>query len=125
MLAHGRWSSPGTPASSTTKIGRHDIAESGIKAPKINLKIIDNQDILKPNVYILVYDYLLKTTTVMTYVKCARLHIDSLFCRRCAYYKQEQCFHSFFRPEITICQHVKLSNVFPTLNCLDSNPQNH
>ena len=27
LLAHGRWFSPGTPASSTTKIGRHDIAE--------------------------------------------------------------------------------------------------
>ena len=24
---HGRWFSPGTPASSTTKTGRHDIAE--------------------------------------------------------------------------------------------------
>jgi len=27
LLAHGRWLSPGTPASSTTKTGRHDIAE--------------------------------------------------------------------------------------------------
>jgi len=27
--------SPGTPASSTTKTGRHDIAESGVKTPKI------------------------------------------------------------------------------------------
>jgi hypothetical protein len=27
LLAHGRWFSPGTPASSTTKTGRHDIAE--------------------------------------------------------------------------------------------------
>jgi hypothetical protein len=26
-LAHGRWFSPGTPASSTTKTGRYDIAE--------------------------------------------------------------------------------------------------
>jgi hypothetical protein len=25
LLAHGRWFSPGTPASSTTKTGRHDI----------------------------------------------------------------------------------------------------
>jgi hypothetical protein len=30
LLVHGRWFSPGTPASSTTKTGRHDIAESGI-----------------------------------------------------------------------------------------------
>jgi hypothetical protein len=27
LLAHGRWFSPGTPASSTTKTGRHDMAE--------------------------------------------------------------------------------------------------
>ena len=30
-LAHGRWFSPGTPASSTTKDGRHDIAEILLK----------------------------------------------------------------------------------------------
>jgi hypothetical protein len=27
LLAHGRWFSPGTPASSTTKTGRHGIAD--------------------------------------------------------------------------------------------------
>jgi hypothetical protein len=36
LLAHGWWFSPGTPASSTTKTGRHDIAESGIKHQKSN-----------------------------------------------------------------------------------------
>ena len=36
LLAHGRWFSPGTPASSTTKTGRHDIAESGVKHQKYN-----------------------------------------------------------------------------------------
>jgi hypothetical protein len=34
LLVHGRWFSPCTPASSTTKTGCHDIAESGIKTPK-------------------------------------------------------------------------------------------
>ena len=38
LLAHGRWFSPGTPASSTTKTGRHwyswNIAESGVKHQK-------------------------------------------------------------------------------------------
>jgi hypothetical protein len=34
LLAHGRWFFPGTPASSTTKAGRHDIAESGVKYQK-------------------------------------------------------------------------------------------
>jgi hypothetical protein len=31
LLAHERWFSPGTPASSTTKAGRHDIAEILLK----------------------------------------------------------------------------------------------
>jgi hypothetical protein len=35
LLAHGQWFSSGTPASSTTKTGRHDIAEILLKvAPK-------------------------------------------------------------------------------------------
>jgi hypothetical protein len=31
LLAHGRWFSPGTPVSSTTKTGCHDIAEILLK----------------------------------------------------------------------------------------------
>jgi hypothetical protein len=31
LLANGRWFSPGTSASSTTKTGRHDIAEILLK----------------------------------------------------------------------------------------------
>jgi hypothetical protein len=31
LLALGRWFSPGTPASSTTKTGRHDMAEILLK----------------------------------------------------------------------------------------------
>jgi hypothetical protein len=31
LFAHGRWFSPGTPASSTTKTGRHDIPEILLK----------------------------------------------------------------------------------------------
>ena len=34
LLALGRWYSPGTPASSTTKTGRHDIAEILLKVVK-------------------------------------------------------------------------------------------
>ena len=43
LLAHGRWFFPGTPASSTTKTGRHDIAEILLKVAlkhKKSLKII-------------------------------------------------------------------------------------
>jgi hypothetical protein len=41
LLAHGRWFSPGTPASSTTKTGRHDIAEILLKVAlnTINLNL--------------------------------------------------------------------------------------
>jgi hypothetical protein len=35
LLAQGRWFSPGTPASSTTKTGHWNIAESGVNTPKI------------------------------------------------------------------------------------------
>ena len=35
LLAHGRWFSPGTPASSTTKTGRHEIAEILLKVALI------------------------------------------------------------------------------------------
>jgi hypothetical protein len=38
MCTHGRWFSPGTPASSTTKTGRHDIAEILLKVA-LNTKI--------------------------------------------------------------------------------------
>jgi hypothetical protein len=42
LLAHGRWFSPGTPASSTTKTDRHDIAEILLKVA-LNTKIKSNQ----------------------------------------------------------------------------------
>jgi hypothetical protein len=35
LLAQGRWFSPGTPASSTTKTGRHDIAEILLKVGQV------------------------------------------------------------------------------------------
>ncbi len=43
LLAHGRWFSPGTPDSSTTKTGHHDIAEILLKVAlkhKKSIKII-------------------------------------------------------------------------------------
>jgi hypothetical protein len=42
LLAHGRWFSPGTPALTTTKTGRHDIAEILMK---VELKHQKNQSI--------------------------------------------------------------------------------
>jgi hypothetical protein len=44
LLAHGRWFSPGTPASSTTKTGRHDIAEILLKVALNTInQIIDHK----------------------------------------------------------------------------------
>ena len=45
-LDHGWWFSPGTPASSTTKTGRHDIAEILLKVAS-NTKIQSNQIVCK------------------------------------------------------------------------------
>ena len=42
LLTHGRWFSPGTPASSTTKFGCHDIAEILLKVT-LNTKNKKNQ----------------------------------------------------------------------------------
>jgi hypothetical protein len=40
LLAHGRWFSPGTPASSTTKTGLHDIDEILLKVALNTVKQI-------------------------------------------------------------------------------------
>jgi hypothetical protein len=42
LFAHGWWFSPGTPASSTTKTGRHDIAEILLKVV-LNTKNLQNK----------------------------------------------------------------------------------
>jgi hypothetical protein len=51
LLAQGRWFSPGTLASSTTKTGRHDIAEIllkvGLKHQKIKKKSGHNHHCIK------------------------------------------------------------------------------
>jgi hypothetical protein len=39
LLAHDRWFSPGTPASSTTKTGCHDIAEILLKVVLSTIKV--------------------------------------------------------------------------------------
>jgi len=43
LLAYGRWLSPGTAASSTTKTGRHDIAEILLKVALKHQHIKINQ----------------------------------------------------------------------------------
>ena len=46
FLAHGRWFSPGTPASSTTKICHHDIAEILLKVALSTKNQSINQSII-------------------------------------------------------------------------------
>jgi len=50
LLAHGRWFSPGTPTSSTTKTGRHDIAEILLKVALNTEQNKKNQIINKINI---------------------------------------------------------------------------
>ena len=46
LLAHGRWFSSGTPASSTTKIGHHDIAEILLKVTLNTKKQIKSENVI-------------------------------------------------------------------------------
>ena len=48
LLAHGRWFSPGTPVSSTTKTGRNDIDEILLKVALKHQKSIKS-NILRKN----------------------------------------------------------------------------
>ena len=54
LLVHGRWFSPGSPASSTTKTGRHDIAEILLK-----VALNTNNQSINPNHWLQIK----KTTT--------------------------------------------------------------
>ena len=52
LLAHCRWFSPGTPASSTTKTDRHDIAEILLKVAlntknQIKIKSMSTQEVFR------------------------------------------------------------------------------
>jgi hypothetical protein len=46
LFAHGWWFSPGTPPSSTTKTGRHDIAEILLKVALSTINQIKSKKIL-------------------------------------------------------------------------------
>jgi hypothetical protein len=52
LLVHGRWLYPGTPASSTTKTGRHDIAEILLKVALNTKDQSINQSIYYPDHYL-------------------------------------------------------------------------
>ena len=77
LLAHGRWFSPGTPASSTTKTGRHVIAEVLLKVA-LNTKNIQEMRRVTLIIYLcflllffathIVYDVMIKYNLVFNNV---------------------------------------------------------
>ena len=55
LLANGRWFSPGTPASSTTKTGRHDIAEILLKVTLNTINQIKSNQMSPTVLFIVLY----------------------------------------------------------------------
>jgi hypothetical protein len=55
LLANGRWFSPGTPASSTTKTGRHDIAEILLKVALNTINQIKTNQMSPTVLFIVLY----------------------------------------------------------------------
>jgi hypothetical protein len=51
LLAHGRWFSPVTQASSTTKTGRHDIAEILLKVALNTVNQIKSKELIRNVVF--------------------------------------------------------------------------
>ena len=58
LLVHGRWFSPDTPSSSTTKTGRHDIAEILLKVALNTINQIKSNQPTKDRSSNYKYDYL-------------------------------------------------------------------
>jgi hypothetical protein len=65
LLAHGWWFSPGTLASSTTKTGRHDIAEILLKVALIYTL---NQVFFRINLVSLIQEKLMFHSITSTFV---------------------------------------------------------
>ena len=99
LLAHGRWFSPGTPVSSTTKTGRHDIAEILLKVALSTINQIKSKKdirLLYPGCYKLMFYDTDHKKTFIFWISCCfflnkhsrRIHvlviclyiIVSLFC---------------------------------------------
>jgi hypothetical protein len=59
LLVHGRWFSLGTPASSTTKAGRHDIAEILLKVGLSTKKSINQSKSIFTSIFVSVVIFVL------------------------------------------------------------------
>ena len=73
LLAHGWWFYPGTPASSTTKTGRHELAEILLK-----VALNTNQSINVPSVDYGFYEFLMAPKVFMN--KCYHPVLHSYLC---------------------------------------------
>jgi hypothetical protein len=69
LLAHGRWFSPGTPSSSTTKTGCHDKAEILLKVALKHQKSNQSNQIIYCIILVLYIDY----TILVLYIYCTIL----------------------------------------------------
>jgi hypothetical protein len=80
LLAHGRWFSPGTPTSSTTKTGRHDLAEILLKVA-LNTKNQSNLILI----YLFIIIYLSNMYYLYLCIEC-KMHVsrvESLWSHTC------------------------------------------
>jgi hypothetical protein len=83
LLAHGRWFSPGTPASSKAKTGRHDIAEILLKMAlsTINqIKSNNDKNIARPSkTSVCITTVMINTITTLS-VLFSRFRLRPVFC---------------------------------------------
>jgi hypothetical protein len=77
LLAHGRWFSPGTPASSTTKTGRHDKAEILLKVALKHQKSNQKSNLLSS------HNHVLKNKSKFSLMRCYYLDLTKYRFNNC------------------------------------------
>ena len=82
LLAHGRWFSPYTPASSTIKTGRHDIAEILLKVVLKHQKSKSLNQSEKTDVYRLGNNVVISRTNSKKSLKISKWKLESVNRRR-------------------------------------------
>jgi len=113
MLVYGRWLSPDTPASSTTKSDRHDIAEILLK-----VALNTNQNVNNDNIHIITrqskISFCLKKVTInMITTLSVIIRVADSFSFRC-------CDFVFFFSILSVPDEGYSRNASCALNCLSS-----
>ena len=89
LLAHGRWFCPGTPASSTTKTGCHDIAEILLKVALNTIRSINQ---LEPGHKITFCVWLIYIYIICVFCHCMRPSIPFIhICYRLVFEQMHSC----------------------------------